>query len=286
MKVITEDRISSFFGDELKMGGFLMRFFPFLIALNFFFYKKKQLEKFSIPAFSFIVLVLVTIFLSGERTSFILFNFTIILLILFLNDLRKIKIFILLIYSLVFVLLFSLDTPFKKRIFDLTIEQTQIYEKKKQKYIFSKQYHEHYLSAWKMFTDNILIGVGPKNFRVKCKDKNYNFSKLTCSTHPHNFPLQLLAETGLFSFLIYLIINILIWFNLFKNLFSKIIYKKKTLSNFQISLLVNIAILIWPLAPNGNLFNNWLSIILYYPVGFLLWEFRNSKKMYLKSIKK
>ena len=137
-----------------------------------------------------------------------------------------------------------------------------------------------------MFKDNILIGIGPKNFRVKCKDEKYNFSKLTCSTHPHNFPLQLLAETGLFSFLIYLIINILIWFNLFKNLFSKIIYKKKTLSNFQISLLVNIAILIWPLAPNGNLFNNWLSIILYYPVGFLLWEFRNSKKMYLKSIKK
>ena len=37
MKVVTQDRISSFFGDELKMGGFLMRFFPFLIALSFLF---------------------------------------------------------------------------------------------------------------------------------------------------------------------------------------------------------------------------------------------------------
>ena len=42
MKVIIQDRISSFFGDELKMGGYLMRFFPFLIALSFFFYKKKK----------------------------------------------------------------------------------------------------------------------------------------------------------------------------------------------------------------------------------------------------
>ena len=42
MKIIQQDRISSFFGDELKMGGFLMRFSPFVIALSFFFYKKKK----------------------------------------------------------------------------------------------------------------------------------------------------------------------------------------------------------------------------------------------------
>ena len=42
MEAVTQDRISSFFGDELKMGGFLMRFFPFLIALSFFFSKKKN----------------------------------------------------------------------------------------------------------------------------------------------------------------------------------------------------------------------------------------------------
>ena len=42
MKVVVQDRISSFFGDELKMGGFLMRFFPFLIALSFFFLQKKK----------------------------------------------------------------------------------------------------------------------------------------------------------------------------------------------------------------------------------------------------
>ena len=44
MEIIEEGRISSFFGDELKMGGFLMRFFPFLIALSFFFYKKKNMK--------------------------------------------------------------------------------------------------------------------------------------------------------------------------------------------------------------------------------------------------
>jgi len=126
-------------------------------------------------------------------------------------------------------ILFSTESPFKKRIIDLSLNQIQIKETGSPKYIFSQQYNEHYLSAWKMFKDNILIGVGPKNFKVKCKDEKYNFSKLTCSTHPHNFPLQLLAETGLFSFLIYLIVNIVIWYNLFKNLLSKIFYKKKNI---------------------------------------------------------
>jgi hypothetical protein len=286
IEVVVRDRISSFFGDELKMGGFLMRLFPILIGLTFFFYKQKKHEKFLIPLIIFIFLTNITVFISGERTSFILFNLTIILFLIFLNDIKKIKIIIFLIYCLSLVLVFSIDTPFKKRIVNLTIEQIEIDEELKPKYIFSRQYHEHYLSAWKMFKDNILIGVGPKNFRVKCKNEKYNFSKLTCSTHPHNFPLQLLAETGFFSFLIYLIVNIVVWYNLFINLFSKIFYKKKIYNNFQISLLISIAILIWPLSPNGSIFNNWLSIILYYPVGFLLWEFRNSKKMIIKPYKK
>ena len=286
MKIVNQDRVSSFFGEELKMGGFLMRFFPFLIALSFFFYKKKKHEKFLIPAVIFIILVQFTVFLSGERTSFFLFNFTIILFLVFVNDFKNIRIFLFLIYSISLVLIFLIDTPFKKRIINLTIQQTQINQLEKEKYIFSEQYHEHYLSSWKMFKDNMFIGIGPKNFRVKCKEKKYNFSELTCSTHPHNFPLQLLSETGIFSFLIYLILNIFVWYNLIKSMFAKILYKKNFLNNFQISLLINIAILIWPLAPNGNFFNNWLSIIIYYPVGFFLWEFSNSKKMQLKPFKR
>ena len=283
IKAVSQDRISSFFGNELKMGGFLMRFFPFLIALSFFFYKKKKHEKFILPAIIFIVLIQLTIFLSGERAGFILFNFTIILFLVFLNDFKAVRILLFFIYSISILLIVTIDTPFKKRIVNLTLKQTQINQPEKTKYIFSKQYHEHYLSSWKIFKDYPLIGVGPKNFRVKCKDEKYNFSKLTCSTHSHNIPLQLLAETGVFTFLIYLTINMVVWYNLFKSLFSKIAKKKIYLNNFQISLLINIAILIWPLSPNGNFFNNWLSIIIYFPVGFLLWEFRNSKKMYLKS---
>ena len=280
MKVVLKDRISSLFGDELIMGSYLMRFFPLLVALSFYFYKKKKHEKFLLHSIIFVILIQITIFISGERTSFVMFNFSILLFLVFLNDFIKIRFFILFIYLIMISLFLIVESPFKKRIFDLTIKQTQIYKHNSPSYIFSKQYHEHYLSAWKIFVDNKLFGIGPKNFRVTCNQSKYNFSELTCSTHPHNTPLQLLSETGLFTFLIYFGINIVIWFNLFKSLYSKIFNKKKYLNNFQISLLINIVILFWPLSPNGDFFNNWLSITIYYPIGFLLWELRNSKKMF------
>jgi len=286
MKIVEENIVSSFFGEELKMGGFLMRLFPLLVALSFFFYKKKKHEKYLYISIIFILFLQITIFLSGERSSFFLFNFSILLFIIFLNDLKKIKILVFFLFLIILSLLVTIETPFKKRIVDLTFKDTQVLEKEKQKYIFSRQYHEHYLSAWNMFQDNILFGIGPKVFREKCKEKKYNFSILTCSTHPHNMPIQLLSETGIFSFFLYLTLNIIVWFNLFKNLYSKIFYSKFYLNNFQISLLVGTVIIIFPFTPNGNFFNNWLSIVFYYPAGFLLWSLKNSDNMYLNSLKK
>lgn len=203
-----------------------------------------------------------------------------------MNDFKKIRFLIFIFYLIILTLLLTIDSPFKKRIVDLTLKQAQINEIGFPNYIFSKQHNEHYLSAWKMFLDNKLIGIGPKNFREICKKDKYNFSELTCSSHPHNIPLQLLSETGIIGFLIYLILNIVIWYNLIKSLFSKLFFKKKYLNNFQLSLLINIAILIWPIMPNGNFFNNWLSITIYYPIGFLLWDMRNNKKMFLNLPKK
>ena len=278
MKIIEEGRISSLFGDELIMGSYLMRFSPLLIGLSFYFYKMEKHEKFLLPSVIFLLFIEIAIFLSGERTSFILFNFSIFLLLIFLNDFIKIRFLIFLTFLLLITLFFTIDSPFKKRIYDRTINQTKINEAGSEKYIFSKQYHEHYLSSWKIFIDNKLIGIGPKNFREICKKKKYNFSELTCSTHPHNTPLQLLAETGIFAFLMYLVVNIVVWYNLFKNLYSKITRKREYLNNFQISLFINIAILFWPLSPNGNFFNNWLSVTIYYPIGFLLWEMGKRKK--------
>ena len=53
------------------------------------------------------------------------------------------------------------------------------------------------------------------------------------------------------------------------------LFEKKYLYNdFQVCLLAAIFITIWPFAPSGNFFNNWISIVYYFPVGFLLWSLK------------
>ena len=263
-----------------------MRLSPFLVALSLFFYKKNKHEKRIPILIFFLILIQITIFISGERTSFFLFNFTILLFIIFIQDFKKSRLILLCVYLISLIMLLSLNTPFKKRIVDLTFQQLNFDKMNQSSYIFSKQYEEHYKSAWKIFLDNKIIGIGPKNFREKCKDKKYNFSNLTCSTHPHNIPLQILSEAGIAGFLFYFLSIIVIWYFLFKSLWYKIFYKKKIINNFQISLLISLAILLWPLSPNGSFFNNWLSILFYYPVGFLLWSLKNNENMYINFKKK
>ena len=70
---------------------------------------------------------------------------------------------------------------------------------------FKDTHHAHYLSAIKMFFHEPLFGVGPKMFRHLC-DENIFYVYQACSTHPHNTYIQLLAETGIFSFTFILLI--------------------------------------------------------------------------------
>ena len=42
-----------------------------------------------------------------------------------------------------------------------------------------------------MFLDNVLIGIGPKMFRVECQNPNYAYNSISqyyrgCSSSPHN----------------------------------------------------------------------------------------------------
>jgi glycopeptide antibiotics resistance protein len=45
---------------------------------------------------------------------------------------------------------------------------------------------------------------------------------------------------------------------------------KNLFDDFEISMLSAILITLWPIIPSGNFFNNWLSIIYFLPLGFLL----------------
>jgi hypothetical protein len=94
-----------------------------------------------------------------------------------------------------------------------------------------------------------------------------------CNTHPHNFLIQILSETGLVGFLFYALVGFYLLIGIIKFLF-----KLKIFSHFydykidiKISLIfASFLIIFFPIFPSGNFFNNWLCLVIYFPVGFLL----------------
>ena len=53
----------------------------------------------------------------------------------------------------------------------------------------------------KKFKDNKIFGKGPKIYRYICDDPKFRINTWSCSTHPHNYYIQILAELGILGFL-------------------------------------------------------------------------------------
>jgi len=254
------DRISSFFGDELIMGSYLSRLSPLLFAL-FLLKKKKKLELYFMSIFFFLLNGL--IFISGERAAFFLHSLSLIFLIIFLEKQQKLKIIILAVY-LVSIVVLSLN--FQKVNNRMIKNSINSFNKS-----FLPSGHEGLIkTSYKMFLDKPIFGYGPKMFRILCKEDKYKSETYFCENHPHNFYVQLLAETGIigFSFLFSAFAYVL--YCAYRQLNSMVLRQKRYLTDYQVCLLVGILITVWPLTTNGNFFHNWLMIVYSLPVGFYL----------------
>ena len=261
-------RISSLFGSELIMGSYLSRLFPIFLGITFFLFKEKK-QILLIISLIFI-LIEVLIFLSGERASFFFNTLAAIYIIIMIKDFKKIRLFSFLTSIVLIFFITNIDNTAKKRIVDETIFQMGLNDEKK--YIFSPVHQSHYLSAYKMFLDNKILGIGVRNFRNFCNEDKYKVAERSCTTHPHNTYIQLLSETGLIGFVFFVSIFILFILISLKHLLGVITKNKYYFNDFEICMLSAILISLWPFVPTGNFLNNWVSIVYYYPVGFLLWS--------------
>ena len=158
-------------------------------------------------------------------------------------------------------------------------EQMGFIKSSKEPVIFSTMHDSHIRTAYNMFKDKPIFGHGPKMFRVICKDEKYAVGRFPCSTHPHNFYIQLLAETGIIGFLFLFSALAYVIYTALRQFKSIILKEKRPLSDYQVCLLAGILITVWPLTPNGNFFNNWLMIAYSLPVGFYLQSLHYSRKI-------
>ncbi len=273
-KISGLNRVSSFFGEELILGSYLSRLFPLLFALFVVRKNKRYYELFAI--FFLFILIDVLIFLSGERLAFFFLNLSSIFIIIFISKYKLLRLVTFLISFLIISFLIWNDASLLNKYIKDPLHFSnvkQVFTKNdnvdnKKIYFFSEAHDSMIKTAWNMFLHKPLLGHGPKSFREKCKDPKFAEGKFPCSTHPHNFYVQLLAETGFFSFLFLASLFIFLVYLIFKHSWIFIRYRKFLLSNYQICLLGGLLITIWPFSTNGNIFNNYLMIIYSLQIGF------------------
>ena len=275
--------ITSFFNDEKKLGSFIARLLPLIISLlvllNF-----KSTKKIDIN-FLIIILTGTLIFLSSERVAFFLFIFFFLFLFKFLENrlLMSISIIFMILSVLIFEkqliekYIYSTLTQFgitkSYNLNDLQGNFIPIWEEinfSNVNYI-SDEHSKLIKSGIEIFKLNPITGSGIKTYHRYCKNlKEEKSLDIKCSSHPHNTYIQILSDIGLFGALIVFFIFIYIFSINLK------IFLSQNPSNIKKSFFIlNLGILmnLMPFIPSGSFFNNWINIMIYYPIGFWFYLF-------------
>ena len=201
---ISAYRPSSFFGSENIAGGYLQKFILFFIFYILIHNKNLKINFFYFSILSSIFLI--PIILTGNRMPAVIYILSIFTYLILEKRLKEI-IFILCFF--IFVVFLNIKNPFIERIdiqFKSFAEETKIISLNIVK-IFNKNkikndqnetleiksnYMLHFNSAIQIWKNNKLFGYGLKSFPLNCKyEKNQ-----TCNTHPHNYFLEILIDTG------------------------------------------------------------------------------------------
>jgi O-antigen ligase len=260
IKQFDPSRVSSFFLGKLVLGSYLVRLLPILCSLIFYTNNKKYIKL--IPLI--ILLTGVLILFSGEKAALGLFIIEVFVIFVIFSYQQGKKYFLLIIPITIFmfVILYS-SAPLKKRLITDAISNSGYGN-----YIFSRVHDSHFKTAFNMFLDNPLFGKGPNTFRLLCDEKKYNINEFSCSTHPHNIYIQLLAETGLIGFCFVAFFFVYIFINLLKVFIN--ILKKRKINPVESFLCLSVFVNLFPIATTGNFFNNWTSIIYYFSFSLYL----------------
>jgi O-antigen ligase len=256
-------RPSGVFGKELIVGAFIS-----YISVPIIFYYFKKFNNINLKVkilYSLIYLFLfTTVALTGERLSFLIFFVSSIIIFIFNTSFKK---FLLLSMSLIIflIIIYFNSYSFNSRVKDFNNILANFYD---------SSYGRLWESGYLLFDKNKIFGVGLKNYRVDCDnqvDPRPESIPQFCSSHPHNFFLEILSETGLVGFSIFFIF----FFYLIFYFKSRIRYLKSNLNFKKYSSLLygNILILliyVWPLKTSGSFFTTWNGSFFWLNLGIAL----------------
>lgn len=237
------ERIVSFFKDEPIVGGYVNSFY--LVVIGYLFDKHKNYGQKKILLVS--LMIIVAIFLTGERTNSIKAFLGITIFYFLLKDFKLKQKIIFLTTILIFLIMIILNSDFLKLRFVDQIKYSKIE---------NSLYYRHYKSGISVFKNHKFLGVGNKNYRIETcnnfnKTANSKKQSYLCSTHPHQIYFEFLSEHGIVGSMILLFI-------FYKLIFSKIRETYLEGNYIQKGSLIYLTLIFLPFLPTGSFFNDYM----------------------------
>jgi len=254
-------RLSGFLGDELKIGNYYLGFYFLILAFSIQFFKKQFLIFFIIIFFSLIA------FLIGERANFIKIILGLLIFLIFYEKIiLKYKIIFFGLTISIAIIFVNLNDEFKTRY------KKQLYTPLKTEgvynYLKGIPYGAHFSTAYEIFKENPISGIGLKNFYFECgKDKYINkefvFNHARCSTHPHQLHLEILSHIGIFGYLVFICLFFYLIYFGFQNYF-------RNKNPYLLASLIFILVSIFTPVPSGSFFTTFGATIFWLNFGLVL----------------
>jgi O-antigen ligase len=206
----------------------------------------------------FIIVTFLGVLLSGERIAFLIITtgYLIILGVIAAKNIRFSAIALSLLIITILGFTFTFSQLFTRQI-------THIYSD----VINFKQgsYFKAYQRGYHVAKENIIFGVGTKNFYHVCSTilPQHSNTENSCTTHPHNIYLEILAENGLIGLSIFLLF--------LGNLLSKVLHNTRGLINQPIMFGAAMTLLIkfLPIVSSGSFYVAWSTASLWLMMGIL-----------------
>ena len=125
------------------------------------------------------------------------------------------------------------------------------------------------LTSLDLFIDDPIIGKGIKSFRNNCNNKVYLPNRV-CESHPHNFILEILNDTGIIGLMTILIPVLILLINLYKDyLLGEV--RRNNISNWiYLSIIMSLLTYFFPFKSTGSFFTTFNSTYIFLIIGFSL----------------
>ena len=304
-KRLNANKISGFFGDEYIAGGYIKNFSFFLIL--FLPFIKYNLSRFQISSYLIVTTFysFIIILISGNRMPLLLFLLSITIFALIEKKLRNTFLSCIIVFLVTFGFFYSFNAKVKQNfhgyyyyskeiVINLksiflgsnfkqiirgyeTPEEIESYQEiiaKNPNKVIRSAHLRIFNSGVKVWKQNKIFGSGIKSFRYNCLE----LEDKSCSTHPHNYYIEILAETGLVGLILLSVVFLIILRRFYSAFINKeLIFRQKII--IIPSFLIFFSE-IFPLRSTGSFFTTSNAVIFFLMLAIVA----GSKKLSLKKI--